>query len=181
MVSVTRKTGEVICFLYKGGTTIRLIPQLSRVVETVCWKNWNVRTRSVRFGHYRLMTPVPGKSIYFRFPIQPLNHFLWLMAQKNRNENPHTTISMLFSFFVFPNFFGQLKFGGYFVIAIKFAEVQNSKKHRGHTLDHNILIHVINSDSSEAQPSYWDRANRCDACPVLPFDCLSAQIEDFNF
>ena len=37
---------------------------------------------------------------------------------------------MLFSFFVFSNFFGQLKFGGYFVIAIKFAEVQNSKKHR---------------------------------------------------
>ena len=27
MISVTRKTGEVICFLYKGGTTIRLIPQ----------------------------------------------------------------------------------------------------------------------------------------------------------
>ena len=103
------------------------------------------------------------------------------MAQKNRNENPHTTISMLFSFFVFSNFFGQLKFGGYFVIAIKFAEVQNSKKHRGHTLDHIILIHVINSDSSEPQPSCWDLANRCDACPVLPFDCLSAQIEGFNF
>ena len=88
---------------------------------------------------------------------------------------------MLFSFFVFSKIFGQLKFGGYFVIAIKFAEVQNSEMHRGHTLEHVIPFHVINSDSSEARPSCWDRANRYDACPVLPFDCLSAQIEDFNF
>ena len=85
------------------------------------------------------------------------------MAQKNRNEIPHTTMSMHFSFFRFSEKFGQLKFDGIFVNAKKIGEIQNSKMHRHHTVDHIILKHVISSDSSEGQPSYWDRASGCDA------------------
>ena len=133
-----------------------------------------------KYGQIFTFSRLPNAPI-FSLPNSATESFVVTDGSKEPKwKSTHHYLDAFFVF-VFSIFFGQLKFGGYFVIAIKFAEVQNSKKHRGHTLDHIILIHVINSDSSEAQPSYWDRANRCDACPVLPFDCLSAQIEDFNF
>ena len=51
MISVTRKTGEVICFLYKGGTTIRLIPQFEYFLfcESAQGKGFGVRLKTGKF------------------------------------------------------------------------------------------------------------------------------------
>ena len=111
----------------------------------------------------RLKTPRKVKLSWRRFSIRHLNRFWRSTAQKNRNKIPHTTMSMHFSFFRFSENFGQLKFDGSFVNAKKIGEIQNSKMHRHHTVDHIILKHVISSDSSERQPSFWDRARGCGA------------------
>ena len=70
-----------------------------------------------------------------------------------RNKIPHTTLSMHFRFFNFPEFFGQLKFDDFFVIRKKVGEIQNSKMHWQHTIDHVILNHAISSDLPEVSSS----------------------------